>query len=288
LNDENINQGNQDPTDTKIVLLGTGTPIPDPARSGPSVAIIVNQRPYIIDFGPGVVRRVAAANQLVKGFEIQRLNKAFVTHLHSDHTAGYPDIILSPWVMGRNNPLEVHGPEGIQAMTDHVIAAYQQDINERTQGLEPANNKGYKVKVIEVTSGTIYEDSNVTVKAFPVKHGSWSAFGYKFITPDRTVVISGDTAPVEGLVDNYSGCDVLIHEVYSTTGFAKRPPVWQRYHASVHTSSHELGEIASIAKPGLLILYHQLFWGVEERELLQEVQEQYNGKVVSGKDLEVY
>jgi ribonuclease BN (tRNA processing enzyme) len=101
-------------------------------------------------------------------------------------------------------------------------------------------------------------------------------------------VLSGDTAPSDRLVDHYHGCDVLIHEVYSYAGFTKRPAAWQRYHSSVHTSSIELAQLASKAKPGLLILYHQLFWGQEEQALLREVQDHYDGKVVSGSDLDVY
>ena len=103
---------------TKIVLLGTGTPVADPERSGPSVAIIVNDTPYIVDFGPGVVRRASAAHKAgIKALRVQNLTRAFATHLHSDHTLGYPDLIFSPWVLGRSEPLEVFGPEGIKSMT---------------------------------------------------------------------------------------------------------------------------------------------------------------------------
>jgi len=275
---------------TQIVLLGTGTPIANPFRSGPCTAIVVNGTPYIVDFGPGVVRRAAAAYWSgVSGLEVRNLTRAFVTHLHSDHTAGYPDLVLTPWVMGRNQPLEVYGPEGIREMTEHVLAAYRQDIDIRLHGSEPANSEGYKVMAFEVIPGEVYRDSNVTVEAFPVKHGLWpQAFGYKFTTPDKVIVISGDTTPSENVVSNCNGCDVLIHEVYSQQGFERLTPAWQRYHSSYHTSSHQLAEIASRAKPGLLILYHQLFFGSSEKELLAEIQERYEGKVVSGKDLEVY
>ena len=275
---------------TQIVLLGTGTPNVDPDRSGPSVAIVVNGSSYIVDFGAGVVRRAAAAYRAgVKALEVSNLKIAFVTHLHSDHTVGYPDLILSPWVQGRNQPLEVYGPTGISAMTDHILKAYEEDINLRIKGLEPANIEGYKVKVYEIETGIIYQDRNVTVKAFLVKHGSWpQAFGYRFETPDRTIVISGDTAPCSSILENCRGCDVLIHEVYSQAGFDKLPPERQRYHASFHTSSSELAKIATKAKPGMLILYHQLLWGTTEEELLKEIRQIYQGKVVYGKDLEIY
>jgi len=275
---------------TQMVLLGTGTPNVDPDRSGTSVAIVVNGSSYIVDFGPGVVRRAAAAYRAgVEALEVSNLKIAFVTHLHSDHTVGYPDLIFTPWVSGRKEPLEVYGPAGISAMTDHILKAYEEDISVRINGLEPANIEGYEVNVHEIEPGIIYEDQNVTVKAFLVKHGSLpQAFGYLFETPDRTIVISGDTAPSSSIIESCMGCDVLIHEVYSQAGFDKLTPERQRYHSSFHTSSLELAEMAAEAKPGLLILYHQLLWSSTEEELLKEIRQIYHGKVVYGNDLEVY
>src|SRR6266852_7854415 len=118
------------PRGTQIVLLGTGNPPADPDRSGPATAIVVNGTPYLIDFGAGVVRRAkaAVADRGLTALEPTNLRVVFVTHLHSDHTVGYPDLILTPWVLGRRVPLEVYGPKGITAMTEHVLAAYQEDI----------------------------------------------------------------------------------------------------------------------------------------------------------------
>src|SRR5690349_7549898 len=116
---------------TQIVMLGTGNPRPDPERSGPATAIVVNGTPYLIDFGPGVVRRITAAYQkgvAAFGYGGVNIKTAFLTHLHSDHTAGYPDLILTPWVMGRKAPLSVYGPKGITAMTSHVLEAWRVDI----------------------------------------------------------------------------------------------------------------------------------------------------------------
>ena len=275
---------------SQVVLLGTGTPNADPERSGPSVAIVVNDTPYLIDFGPGVVRRASAAfRKGVKGLAVKKLARAFVTHLHSDHTAGYPDLIFTPWVLERTEPLKVYGPKGIKAMTANILRAYQQDVAIRLRGGEPSNKTGFKVIAHEIKPGVVYKDENVTVKAFLVSHGSWKeAYGYRFETPDRTIVISGDCAPSPSIIDNCNGCDVLIHEVYSQSGFTTRPPEWKKYHSRYHTSSKELAELASKARPGLLVLYHQLFWGTSEENLLKEVQAGYSGKVVSGHDLDVY
>lgn len=277
-------------TKTQVVMLGTGTPNADPERSGPSVAIVVNDTPYLVDFGPGVVRRAAAAFKAgVQGLEVKNLNRAFVTHLHSDHTAGYPDLILTPWVLERSSPLEVYGPKGINAMTRLITKAYREDIEIRLHGGEPSNKTGFRVISHEVKPGVVYRDNNVTVKAFKVDHGSWrEAYGYRFETADRTIVISGDCRPSQSVVDSCNGCDVLVHEVYSTTGFAKRPIEWQTYHSRYHTSSKELAGLASRAKPGLLVLYHQLYWGTSDADLLKEVQVGYAGKVVSGRDLDIY
>jgi ribonuclease BN (tRNA processing enzyme) len=275
---------------TQIVILGTGNPNADPDRSGPSLAIVVNDTPYLIDFGPGVVRRAAAAARKgIKALEAKKLRVAFATHLHTDHTMGLPDLIFTPWVLERESPLELFGPPGIKRMADHILEAYREDIRIRIDGLEPANETGYRVNVHEIKPGVVYKDQNVTVKAFAVPHGSWKhAFGYRFETADRTVVISGDTGPSPAIAEICNGCDVLIHEVYSTEKFATRPPVWKKYHSSFHTSTKELAEIATKARPKLLILYHQLYWGASDEDLLRETEQAYKGRVVSARDLDIY
>lgn len=277
-------------TETRLVLLGTGTPNADPDRSGPAVAVVANGTPYLVDFGPGVVRRAAAAERKgIAALAVKNLRRAFVTHLHSDHTIGYADLIFTPWVLERDLPLDVYGPPGLKSMTRHLLAAYREDIRVRLDGLEPANTEGYKVRAHEVRPGVVYRDANVTVTAFAVRHGSWRhAYGYRFETADRTIVISGDTVPAETIVDACRGCDVLVHEVYSEAGFRKRPPEWQRYHAAFHTSSRQLGELARRAKPKLLVLHHQLLWGTTPEDLLKEIAEVYAGKVVFGNDLDVF
>ncbi|MGD2154427.1 MAG: MBL fold metallo-hydrolase [Gemmatimonadales bacterium] len=271
-------------------MLGTGTPNAEPDRSGPAVAIVVDDTPYLIDLGPGVVRRANAAYQAgVEGLEVSRLRYAFITHLHTDHTLGYADFIFTPWVLERDVPAEVYGPPGLQAMTEHLLAAYEEDVRVRIDGFEPANPDGYKVNVHEIEPGLIFEDENVRVTAFLVRHGAWPrSFGYRFDTPDRTIVISGDTRPTPAIAEHCRRCDVLIHEVYSQAGFEGRPPVWQRYHSSSHTSSLELGRIAAEAQPRLLVLYHQLLWGSTPSELVDEIRQVYDGEIVYGNDLDVY
>ncbi len=275
---------------THVVLLGTGTPNAEPDRSGAAVAVIVNGTPYLVDAGPGVVRRAAAAHS--KGLDplrVANLGHLFITHLHTDHTLGLPDLIFTPWVLDRDRPLELYGPSGTASMVRHIHAAYEEDVRTRLDGLEPANPHGYEVNTHEIGPGLIYEDDNVRVTAFSVGHGAWQqSFGYKFESSDRVVVISGDAVPSESIVENCSGCDLLVHEVYSQAGFEGRDSTWQRYHAASHTSSLQLAELASRARPKLLVLYHQLYWGVSDQDLLAEVLAGYDGPVVSGRDLEVY
>lgn len=288
------------PGKTQVVLLGTGNPFPDPDRSGPATAIVVNGAAYLVDFGAGVVRRTKAAmfDKGITALEPKNLTVAFVTHLHSDHTVGYPDLIFTPWVMGRNVPLEVYGPKGIKAMTDHILAAWEADIEDRisTETWQPRNYRDtYKVNAHEISSGVIYKDANVIVMAFPTKHAFPETYGYRFDTADRSIVISGDTTPTQAAIDACHGCDVLIHEANTLEWLAKRPD-FQPYAAKYHTNTTQLAELAAKAKPHLLIIYHAsivLRPGLRSQasspeQLLKEMPSGYAGKVVVGRDLDVY
>lgn len=276
---------------THVVLLGTGTPNPDPDRSGPSVAIVVDSSIYIVDAGPGIVRRVAAAARTTKmgAFVMPKLTRAFLTHLHSDHTVGLPDLMLSPWVIGRTAPLEVYGPPGTRKMVQHLEAAYAEDIAIRLHGGEPSNNTGYVTHGHDVLPGVVYRDSLVKVTAFAVSHGKWPhAYGYRFDTPDRSIVISGDTSPNDAVAAVCAGCDVLVHEVITEAHLAVRTPDWQAYHRAYHSPAPDVGRVAAKAKPKLLVLYHVLPTGFSEAELIGEVRRFFSGPVVAAKDLDVY
>ena len=280
--------------DARVVILGTGTPNPDPARSGPALAVVAGGQAYLVDAGPGIVRRAAAAAEThgIDALDASRLDILFLTHLHSDHTVGLPDVILSPWVLDRPDPITIFGPPGTADMAASIEAAWKEDVHVRLFGLEPrdANPDAYRAVVIETDGGLVHEDDNVRVTAFPVPHGSWPhAFGYRFEADSTSIVISGDTRPSEAIVEACNGCDILVHEVYSAEAFVNRPPEWQRYHADSHTSTAELAEIARRARPGLLVLYHQLYWGATDEDLVREIREAgYTGRVVSAADLDVY
>lgn len=282
----------QDAPRMQLVVLGTGTPNADPERSGPALAIVRGERSYLVDAGPGIVRRAAAASQRhdMAALQPSQLRVLFLTHLHSDHTVGMPDVILSAWTLERDVPLEVYGPPGTTAMVEHLLAAYSADIRNRVDGLEPANPNGWRVNVHEITPGVVLDDGNVRVRAFAVPHGDWEvAFGYRFESTERSIVISGDTRASDAVVAACNGCDLLVHEVYSAERFAKRPPEWQRYHRNAHTSTAELAAIASRARPKQLVLYHQLYWGTDDAGMVREMRAAgYAGALDSARDLIVY
>ena len=280
----------QEAARTRIVLLGTGTPNATPDRWGPATAIVVGDTPYLVDAGVGVVRRAAAARaEGVGALRASNLRRVFITHLHSDHTLGYPDLILSGWTLDRDVPLEAYGPPGLEAMTRNLLAAYREDIDIRLGGGEPSNPNGWKVNVHEIAPGVVYEDDLVTVEAFAVRHGQWAhAFGYKFTTPDGVVVLSGDTGPFDQMADIAKGADVLIHEAYATAGWEQRDAAWRTYHAAYHTSGRKVGEIATKAGVPTVILTHQLWWSASEEQLVAEVRSTFAGRVISGRDLDVF
>lgn len=275
---------------TKLVLLGTGTPITNAERYGPALAIVVNNASYIVDCGSGVVRRAGAASEKgIDALKTKNLKTLFITHLHSDHTIGYPDIIFSPAVLHRNTALEVYGPKGLQNMTHHILEAFKEDMDIRINGLEKGEPAGYKVNVHEIASGIIYQDSNILVKAFQVKHGSWqSALGYRFETADKTIVVSGDCTYSEELIKNAQDCDILVHEVYSEKGLSTKNEDDKAYFKAFHTSTSQLAAIANKVKPKLVVLTHQLPLGQPFENLIQEIQHQYAGKVVNGNDLAIF
>ena len=277
--------------DARVVILGTGTPNADPLRSGPALAVIAYGKVYLVDAGPGVVRRAAAAHDAgVAELTMPALDRVFITHLHSDHTLGLPDLMLSPWVLDRTDPLTVYGPPGTAAMVSYLTQAYSADIDNRLHGLEPINKTGWKTKAIEIAPGVVYRGNGIAVTVFAVQHGNWEhAYGYAFQTAGRRIVVSGDTTPSAEIIAQCQGCDVLVHEVYSVAGFKTRPKDWQDYHAHSHTSTAQLATIAKQAKPKLLVLYHQLYWGTTDIDLLREIKAAgYTGRVVSAHDLSVY
>ena len=278
-------------SETKVIVLGSGTPNPNPDRYGSSYAVVVEDKAYIVDFGPGSVRRMAEMSPTwggaFKQLELQNISIAFLTHIHSDHSVGLSDLILTPWVMGRETELILFGPPGLKKMAEYITKAYEDDINYRLYGSQPANNKGYKTNVTEINKeGTIYKDDKVEVIAFTNNHGDFTnSFGFLFITSDKRILFSGDTAISHNLIKYATDLDILIHEVYSSETFKNKTPDWQKYHDAHHTSSIDLGILANKVKPKKLVLSHILFWGASEESLMDDIKKNFNGEAIIAKDL---
>ena len=275
---------------THFFVLGSGTPNPNPERMGSAYLVLVDDTPYLFDFGSGVVRRVAALTTNWGGnfsnFDVTKLEYAFLSHIHSDHTLGLADLIITPWIMGRDKPLKIFGPEAAKDMADHIIKAYQPDIDYRIFGTQPQNDKGYKTIFTSIEEGSIYEDDNISVTAFLNDHGDLSdSYGFLVKTKDKTILISGDTGPSKNLMKYGKDIDILVHEVYSQAGFEKKEPDWKIYHKAHHTSPSELAKIANQLKPKTLVLSHILFWGSTEEEILLAIKREFKGNVILANDL---
>jgi ribonuclease BN (tRNA processing enzyme) len=271
----------------ELIMLGTGTPVPEASAWGPASAVVVAGRVFLVDAGAGVTRRLAAA-----GFpRIKDVAATFITHLHSDHTLGYPDLIFTTWIMGRQAPLAVYGPSGLRRLTDGILDAWRDDLDVRVKGLERETRAWLGVDVSEVYEGIVYDQGGVKVTAIPVVHGDWSALAYRFDVEGRSITFSGDTAPSSALAKAARGTDILVHEVYNGKRVQpeSRPggEFWPEYLRAYHTSDAELARIASDVKPGLLVLTHVLRLGGTDAEILQHIREGgYKGRIVIAKDLD--
>ena len=277
---------------TQLVILGSGTPNPNPERGGSAYAVIVDNTPYLVDFGPGAIRSFAALMPAwgggMKDMDVTKIEHAFLTHIHSDHTTGLSDLLLTPWIMGRENKLNLYGPKGLEKMAGSLLDAYADDIDYRVNGTQPSNGTGYQFNFTELADGVVFQDINLKVEAFKVNHGDFEdAYGFRFTSKDKVIVFSGDTGPSKSLERYAKDADILVHEVYSNAGFLKKTKDWQIYHRGHHTSTYEVGEIASRAKPKLLVLSHILFWGADERDILEETRTTFSGNIKIAEDLMV-
>jgi len=278
---------------TTAIVLGVGTPTITAERSGTSIGIISRGWIYLFDAGAGVERRVFEAGKELTARGVKELGPVFITHLHVDHTIGlaalyrYHDFDPSdPSRVLRvdgNKTLTVYGPSGIRELMDHLAAAFSPRAPGAGGG--PGAEPQVQTNVVPLAGGEIYKDPQVIVTAFSVIHkgaGPW--YGYRIQTPDRLIVISGDTRPTDAIVKACNGCDILFHEV-SAVAFGPQGPAGGAQ--AGHTSAAELGEIAKRANPKLLVLYHQAF-GYSKDELIREIAKSFKGKVVYASDLDTF
>ena len=276
---------------TKVVVLGTGTPIPDAHRAGPSIAVIHKGNAYLFDAGAGTVRQATIARYLydIPSLYPSQICCVFLSHLHSDHTLDLSELAHTLW-WRRSNPLLVWGPEGISRISKAITDMIAIDADFRIKGLQPvANSQGFKITDRTIEPGLILQRDDLRVEAFLANHGDISpAYGFKIVTDDLSIVISGDTAYSDLIAEKSAGVDLLFHEVISRSGLQRNSPAFQRYHNSVHTTSDELARLANLAQPKKLILYHGLFYGTNEGAVLDEIRALYDGEVILAKDLDVF
>jgi ribonuclease BN (tRNA processing enzyme) len=271
-----------------VILLGTGTPVPSPKTQGPATAVVVGRRLFLFDTGPGVIRQMSAAR-----LATDQLESVFVTHLHTDHTLGLADVIFTSWVFGRSTPLRIFGPRGTTLMSQHLIAAYAEDILSRTTGPERAIPNGYRVNAKDISPGIVYASAGVRIRAISIPHNVViPALAYRIDTPHRSIVISGDTGPSDTLVKWTKNVDVLVHEVADIDGIDGKMPGGadaKTYMRTAHTPIAKLAEIAARANPRLLVLTHIVPTGANEQAMIKAIRAGgFRGRIAFGHDLDRY
>jgi ribonuclease Z len=266
----------------KVTLLGTGSPQPRMDRFGPGILVEAGEKKLLFDCGRGVAQRI---EQL--GITFADIDALFVTHLHSDHTVGIPDLWLTGWVRGRKAPLQVWGPAGIKAMMAHLAEAYQFDIKIR-QLDDKLPPQGVAVIANDIEQGVVYDRAGIKVTAFLVDHGEVKpALGYRVDFAGHSVVLSGDTRYSENLIRFSQKVDLLIHEVIDPDGFRAKNPSMSatRLQAIVghHTSAEQAGTLFTQVKPKLAV-YSHIVPG-DAADLIPQTRKTYSGPLEVGEDL---
>ena len=269
-----------------VTLLGTGCPPPVMNRFGPSTLVEAGEQKFLFDAGRGALQRLT---QLAVRW--QDVQGVFLTHLHSDHTVGFPDLWLTGWLIfpGRNVPLQVWGPRGTTAMMSHLKQAYEYDIRIRIQN-DSASPEGVALVVKDINEGVVYEKSGVKITAFEVDHAPVKpAFGYRIDYAGRSVALSGDTRVSENLIRHAQGVDVLVHEVLApaTLQRAGVPPGRAKHIVDYHTTPEQAGEVFTRVKPKLAVYSHICMPTATEQDLLPATRKTYAGPLQLGEDLMV-
>ena len=259
-------------------------------RFGPGVLIQAGGKTLLIDCGRGTTQRL-----LQSGLRLGQVDAVFLTHLHSDHVVGIPDLWLTGWLEAgfgqRKGPFRVYGPAGSQNLMDGLVKSYDWDIKARIadQKLDPAN---LRPEVTEIKQGVMYDKSGVTVTAFDVAHGELlkPAFGFRIEYGGRSVTISGDTRFSENLISYATGTDLLIHQVAAVREELLASPVFKSI-LSHHTKPDEAGTVFTRVKPKLAVYYHLSLLGtakvpsVTEQEVIEMTRKTYSGPLLVGEDL---
>ena len=267
----------------KITLLGTGNPRPVMSRFGPSILVEAGNEKLLFDCGRGATQRLYQLNS-----SFPEITALFLTHLHSDHTVGIPDLWLTGWVMGRSTPLPVWGPEGTKAMMQHLQEAYAFDIHIRRDVDTKLPGAGAEVIARDIQEGVVYDRTGLKVTAFLVDHGEIKpAFGYRVDYGRHSVTLSGDTRPSENLIKFAQGTDVLIHEVIDPEAFGDTVSTdtkeQRRKIIEHHTTPEQAGIVFTRVKPKLAVYSHIVPPDVPE--VIPHTRKTYAGPLEVGEDL---
>jgi ribonuclease Z len=279
-------------SDFKVTLLGTGTPIPDPDRFGPSTLVEAGNQKLLFDAGRGATIRLRQIS-VSKATIMTKIDALFLTHYHSDHTLGIPDLWLTGWLgNSRKEPFRVIGPVGAKSLMANLESAYALDIKIRLED-EKLPPQGIATVVEEFEKdGVVYDRDGVKVIAFTVDHGAAikPAVGYRIEYKGRVVVISGDTRYNQNVIKYGTGVDVLIHEVCIARPELLANAYYQRV-VDHHTSPREAGQVFSLAKPKLAVYSHLVFLGNDKvpratvDDIVAGTRETYSGPLQVGEDL---
>lgn len=269
----------------KVTLLGTGTPAPVMNRFGPSILVEAGGQKFIFDAGRGALQRLT---QLKLSW--RDVHGVFLTHLHSDHVVGFPDLWLTGWLSSeRAVPLHVWGPKGTAKMMSHLEQAYEFDIRMRLAD-EHASATGVVILASDIADGFAVEKDGVKITAFDVDHAPVEpAFGYRIDFAGRSVVLSGDTRFSENLIRHAEGVDVLVHEVTAPDTFRRAgvAPELARTIMAHHTTPERAGEVFARTKPRLAVYSHIVRPTATEADLIPATRKTYAGPLELGEDLMV-
>ena len=278
-------------SDFRVTLIGSGNPVPEADRFGPATLVEAGDQKLLFDAGRGATIRLW---QLKIPFS--KVSPLFLTHFHSDHTVGIPDLWLTGWLGGlfgrRATPFHVIGPTGTKELMTNLERAYAADIRIRIAD-EHYPPEGVKVVADEFAAdGVVYEKDGVRVTAFEVNHGDEikPAYGYRVDYKGQSIVISGDTRFNENVIKYGTGADVLIHEVAAVRPELLKEQVVQRVMAH-HTSPQEAGTVFTRAHPKLAVYTHFTLLtrpsipAVTTAEVIAQTRETYSGPLEVGEDL---
>jgi ribonuclease Z len=268
----------------RVTLLGTGAPPPSLECFGPSTLVEVGSDKFIFDAGRGAMQRL---HQL--GIPFCDITGMFLTHHHSDHVVGFPDLWLTGWIGRpwgkRRTPLPVWGPQGTEQMMEHLPKAFHVDIRVRSKSY-PA--EGVKLVAHEIKEGIVFDRDGIKVSAFEVDHGGEDlpAFGYRIDYLNRSAVLSGDTMFNENLIRHSQGADLLVHEVTAAAGSAAENAQQLKRIGANHTTPEQAGEVFARAKPKLAVYNHLLLFGsATADDLIPATRRKYTGPLMVGVDL---